>query len=103
MRTLRLSVLVLLIAVVGFPAAARAQSPSCPCTVFAPTDAPGGDAISDSPLEIGMKFRSSQDGFVTALRFYKQANNTGTHVGHLWSSDGQELAEVQFENETDSG
>ena len=22
------------------------------------------------------------------LRFYKQANNTGTHVGHLWTADG---------------
>ena len=28
-----------------------------------------------------MKFRSDEDGFITALRFYKQPNNTGTHVG----------------------
>ena len=34
-----------------------------------------------------MKFRSDEDGYITALRFYKQANNTGTHVGHLWSGD----------------
>ena len=33
-----------------------------------------------------MKFRSAEDGFITALRFYKQPNNTGTHVGHLWTS-----------------
>ena len=32
-----------------------------------------------------MKFRSDEDGFITALRFYKQPNNTGTHVGHLWT------------------
>ena len=41
-----------------------------------------------------MKFRSDDDGYITALRFYKQPNNTGTHVGHLWSSTGQQLAEV---------
>ena len=34
-----------------------------------------------------MKFRSDEDGYITALRFYKQANNTGTPrrpplVGH---------------------
>ena len=29
-----------------------------------------------------MKFRSDEDGFITALRFYKQPSNTGTHVGH---------------------
>ena len=41
-----------------------------------------------------MKFRATEDGFITALRFYKQPNNTGTHVGHLWTADGQQLAEV---------
>ena len=50
-----------------------------------------------------MKFRSSQDGYITALRFYKQPNNTGTHVGHLWTAAGQQLAEATFENETASG
>ena len=39
-----------------------------------------------------MKFRSDEDGYITALRFYKQPNNTGTHVGHLWSGTGQLLA-----------
>jgi hypothetical protein len=83
-----------LLALLLVPAAAQAD------TVFAPTDAPGGDALSDSPIEVGMKIRSSQAGYITALRFYKQANNTGTHVGHLWTADGQLLAEATFENET---
>ncbi len=85
------------------PTAARAQAAVCPCTVFAPTDAPLGDALQDQAVEVGMKFRSDDDGYITALRFYKQPNNTGTHVGHLWSSTGQQLAEVQFTNETASG
>ena len=36
-------------------------------------------------VEVGMKFRATEDGFITALRFYKQPSNTGTHVGHLWT------------------
>src|SRR4051812_23451231 len=72
-------------------------------TVFAPTDGPGGDALADMPIEVGMKFSSSQAGYITALRFYKQPGNTGTHIGHLWSSTGQQLAEATFDNETASG
>ena len=75
----------------------------CPCTVFKPTEGPLGDAIADSPVEVGMKFRSNADGWITALRFYKQPNNTGSHIGHLWSATGQQLAEVTFKNETASG
>ncbi len=86
-----------LVAFLLMPAAAQAD------TVFAPTDGPGGDALSDSAIEVGMKFTSTQDGFITGLRFYKQANNTGTHIGHLWSSSGQQLAEAPFTNETASG
>ena len=82
---------------------ASARPPLCPCTVFAPSDGPLGDATADSPLEVGMKFRSTEDGCITALRFYKQPNNTGTHVGHLWTADGTKLAEVTFTNETPSG
>ena len=67
------------------------------------SERPGGDALSDRPIEVGMKIRSSQDGYITALRFYKQPNNTGTHIGHLWTAGGQQLAEAAFENETASG
>ena len=87
--TLRL-VLIVLVALLLLPASASAD------TVFAPTDAPGGDALADMPIEVGMKFSSSQDGYITALRFYKQPNNTGRHVGHLWTAGGQQLAEVEF-------
>ena len=104
MRALRpLFLAAALMLALAAPAAARAQAAACPCTVFAPTDAPLGDALQDQPVEVGMKFRSDEDGYITALRFYKQPNNTGTHVGHLWSSTGQQLAEVEFTNETASG
>jgi hypothetical protein len=100
----RLIVVAAVAAVAAFaPSVAAAQAPSCPCSVFAPTDAPGGDAVADSPIEVGMKFRSSEAGYITALRFYKQANNVGVHVGHLWTTGGQQLAEATFTNETASG
>ena len=47
---------------------------------------------------------AAEDGFITALRFYKQANNTGTHVGHLWSGAGAACSPpIPFTNETASG
>ncbi len=106
MRPLRVLVLpALLIAVLLMlaPAAVQAQAPACPCTLFAPSDAPLGDATQDQPLEVGVKLQSDEDGFITALRFYKQPNNTGRHVGHLWSASGQLLAEAEFTGETASG
>ena len=102
MRPLRVTLLSALISLLLIPAAAQAQAPSCPCTVFG-IEAPLGDALVDSPAEVGMKFRSDVDGFITALRFYKQPNNTGRHVGHLWTASGQQLAEVEFTNESASG
>ena len=76
--------------------------PVCPCGVFR-AEAPLGNAQSDQPVEVGMKFVPTEDGFITSVRFYKQSNNTGTHVGHLWTASGQELAEVTYSSETASG
>jgi hypothetical protein len=65
-----LPIATLLTAVLLLPSAAQAQSPTCPCTVFSATDAPGGSAAVDSPVEVGMKFQSAENGYITALRFY---------------------------------
>src|SRR4029453_3310618 len=53
--------------------------------------------------EVGVKFRSDVNGFVTAIRFYKGAENTGTHTANLWTASGTSLARVNFSGETDSG
>ena len=60
----------------------------------------GGDTLA---VVLGVKFQSDVTGFITGLRFYKAATNTGTHVGTLWSSTGQSLATVTFTGETGSG
>ncbi len=76
----------------------------CPCTVWPDTAMPAvEDAGPDSPVELGVKFRSDSNGYITGLRFYKSAANTGTHVGSLWTAGGALLARVTFINETASG
>ena len=50
-----------------------------------------------------MKFRSDDTGNVTGIRFYKGVNNTGTHVGSLWTTGGVNLASATFSGETGSG
>ncbi len=72
--------------------------------LFAASDAPGVAAANDaSSVELGVKFIASVGGEITGLRYYKSAQDTGTHVGSLWSSTGQLLASATFSNETASG
>ena len=70
---------------------------TCPCTLFAPTSTPAVSADPDTTAnELGVKFSSSQAGSITGIRFYKDASNTGTHVGNLWSASGTKLASATF-------
>jgi hypothetical protein len=76
----------------------------CPCSVWPSSTTPGTAASSDTgAIEVGVKLRADVDGWITAIRFYKGAGNTGTHVGSLWSATGTRLALALFENETASG
>ena len=56
-----------------------------------------------SPSRSASSSRSDIAGFITGLRFYKGALNTGTHFGNLWNSTGASLASATFTNETASG
>ncbi|MEU4695235.1 DUF4082 domain-containing protein [Actinoplanes sp. NPDC023714] len=77
---------------------------SCPCTIWPPTATPATPAVADnSAVEVGVKFRASSAGFITGLRFYKGAGNTGTHTGSLWNTAGTRLATVTFTGETATG
>ncbi len=67
-----------------------------------PAPAVAADPDTDS-VELGVKFRSSTNGFICGIRFYKGGTNTGTHIGKLWSSTGTLLASATFQNETASG
>jgi len=68
------------------------------------TQAPVLDDVTDgSSYELGMKFQSSADGYISAIRFYKAASETGVHTGNIWSATGTLLASVTFSGETASG
>ncbi len=58
---------------------------------------------SNGDYELGMEFQSAKSGQINAIRYYKAASETGTHIGKIWSSTGQELASVTFANETAAG
>ena len=76
----------------------------CPCTIFPNTAVPAQPALSDqSSVEVGVKFSTSQPGYVTGIRFYKGAGNGGLHTGNLWTGSGQLLARVDFTSETATG
>ncbi|GAA1968298.1 hypothetical protein GCM10009798_30910 [Nocardioides panacihumi] len=80
-----------------------ASTSNCPCTIWAPTATPAGTDPDTSPVELGVRFRSTQDGFITGIRYYKPTVTSGTHVGSLWTSTGTRLAAVTFTGESASG
>ncbi|WP_438555291.1 DUF4082 domain-containing protein, partial [Chroococcidiopsis sp.] len=68
------------------------------------TATPTTAASSDTQaVELGVKFKSEIDGYITGIRFYKGSGNTGTYIGNLWTSTGQRLATATFSNETATG
>jgi N,N-dimethylformamidase beta subunit-like, C-terminal/Domain of unknown function (DUF4082)/Bacterial Ig domain len=75
---------------------------ACPCSIFDSTTIPAFPHFDDRPVTLGVKIRSDVDGFVTGMRFYKDARDTGTHIAQLWSRTGTLLASATF-SETSSG
>ena len=77
---------------------------ACPCSLFESGAVPGNpDSGDGGAVELGVSFTPSVNGYVSGVRFYKNALNTGTHVGSLWSSTGTRLATGTFAGETNSG
>jgi hypothetical protein len=61
------------------------------------------DAADTSAVNLGLKFQASSSGMITGVRFYKQSDNTGSHIGSLWTSSGTLLASGTFSSESASG
>jgi len=78
---------------------------TCPCSVWGSGATPANPLENDADaVELGLKFRSDSNGFISGVRFYKGgAANGGSHVGHLWTSTGTLLGSVTFASETTSG
>ncbi|MET3332220.1 MULTISPECIES: DUF4082 domain-containing protein [Bradyrhizobium] len=79
-------------------------TPSSSLSLFSPTDTPAVISNGDSgAVEVGLKFVPTASGKITGIRFYKAPDNTGTHIGDLWTTNGTLLASATFSNETASG
>ncbi|TAU73073.1 DUF4082 domain-containing protein [Rhizobium leguminosarum] len=84
---------------VGTPPAGGTTS-----SLFTGADTSGIAAANDAnSVELGVKFIASASGQITGLTYYRSAQDTGTHVGSLWTASGQLLAQATFLNETASG
>lgn len=81
-----------------------AADPICPCSAWGTDALPTNPSVDDAgAVEVGVKFRSDSDGYVTGIRFFKGEGNTGTHIGNLWASTGELLATATFVGETATG
>jgi Domain of unknown function (DUF4082)/Bacterial Ig domain/Putative Ig domain len=73
-------------------------------SLFLASDVPAVVNVNDTnSVELGVKFTASNAGNITAFRFYKGSQDTGTHTASLWSATGTPLATATFANETASG
>src|ERR1700716_1745553 len=73
-------------------------------TIYPSGTTPLNKAEQDSQaVELGVRFRVTKPGTVTAVRFYKSTSNKGKHTGRLWTSDGKVLASATFLDESASG
>ena len=91
---------------IGAPASVTVNvgGKSCPCSIWSATATPANPNEADSSaVELGVKFRADVAGSITGIRFYKSSQNTGTHVGRLWSRSGTLLRSATFSGETASG
>jgi len=81
------------------------SQPACAQQTIFTNQTPVLTGASDGrALELGMKFQSSAEGTISAIRYWKDGNElAGNHVGQIWSSTGVSLANTTFQNETASG
>ncbi|MFW2233634.1 DUF4082 domain-containing protein [Rhizobium sp. CRRU65] len=73
-------------------------------SLFNASSTPAQTNLNDGQqLEVGVKFQSNVIGDVTAIKFYRNANDNGQNVVDLWTTTGTKLATATFTNTTASG
>ncbi|VDC32177.1 hypothetical protein PSET11_02965 [Arthrobacter ulcerisalmonis] len=72
-------------------------------SMFATVTPASSNILNLRATEVGVSFRTTRTGLVTAIRFYKGLLNTGTHTGSLWDSTGTRLIRATFTNESLTG
>jgi hypothetical protein len=72
--------------------------------LFPSSATPSTFSTDTSPYELGVIFHADVTGIVTAVNFYKDPSNTGSHVVNLWSNSGSLLSSMNTAGlETASG
>ncbi len=61
------------------------------------------DTADPHSVELGVRFESSVPLAIEGVRFFKGPEDSGTHVGHLWTSTGTLLASATFTSESSYG
>ncbi len=88
------------------------KSTPCPCQLFSPVLVPALQDLSTQDgrsgagpwsYEMGVKIRVAQPMRLSSIRFFKSPQETGTHVGRVWTASGTQLAQVTFTGESSSG
>ena len=76
----------------------------CPCSIWQDGTPTGAvDSTDPNAQTSGVQFQASSSGYITGVRFYKEPDDTGAHIGSLWSSTGTLLASGTFSGETALG
>ena len=59
---------------------------ACPCSLLQTTTQPSqGDSGDRDAVTLGLKFSPTTNGYIKGLRYWRDASNTGTHTGTLYS------------------
>ncbi len=65
-------------------------SPVCPCKIFPASPTPANTLLNDNTsIEAGVKFKSTVNGYITAIRFFKPSTS-GTYTVNLWDNATQQ-------------
>ncbi len=64
---------------------------------------PSPNTYEDSPVELGVKFRSATSGYIKGIRFFSSTTPSGVYAGHLWTAAGSMLDSAVFTNVTANG
>jgi hypothetical protein len=62
-----------------------------------------GAARESRAVQVGLRFRVEEDGWISAIRFYRFDANAGPHVGRLWDATGRPVATVPFADDATTG
>ncbi|MBD2441495.1 DUF4082 domain-containing protein, partial [Nostoc sp. FACHB-110] len=87
-----------------FTTAASVCPEQQPCSIWTNSTIPINQSLNDTnAVELGVKFRSDIDGYITGIRFYKGNTITGNYTVNLWDSNGQNLGTATRNNLSTSG